>query len=84
MERARQSGGILTIPEAALAAQISMEEAQQLLEQMVQRRIVGLSLRENGQKVITFLRRTAQIRQHREWGDSSREHPLPPAPIELK
>jgi hypothetical protein len=54
MERARQSGGILTIPEAALAAQISMEEAQQLLEQMVQRRIVGLSLRENGQKVYHF------------------------------
>jgi hypothetical protein len=54
MERARQSGGILTIPDAALAAQISMEEAQQLLEQMVQRRIVGLSLRENGQKVYHF------------------------------
>ena len=54
MERARQNGGILTIPEAALAAQISMEEAQQLLEQMVQQRIVGLSLRENGQKVYHF------------------------------
>ena len=54
MERARQNGGILTIPEAALAAQMSLEEAQQLLEQMVQQRIVGLSLSENGQKIYYF------------------------------
>jgi hypothetical protein len=54
MEQARQHGGTLTVPEAAIAARISLEEAQQMLEQMVQQRIIGLSLRENGQKVYHF------------------------------
>ncbi|MCS7065238.1 MAG: hypothetical protein NZL85_03065, partial [Fimbriimonadales bacterium] len=55
LQEARMRGGSLTVPEAAAALQLSFEEAHTMLEEMAQRRWLGISLTENGQKVYQFL-----------------------------
>lgn len=54
LQEARARGGSLTVPEAAAVMHLRFEEAHDLLEQMAQRRWIGVSIAENGQKVYQF------------------------------
>lgn len=55
LQEAHARGGALTVPEAAAIMQLSFQEAHDLLEEMTQRRWIGVSTTENGQKVYHFL-----------------------------